>query len=112
LLAPARQRHLSKRKLYVVDDNLRGNADEVFVMDLGGFAPYLMVVEIVLAIVLTVLVLLQAKGSDLGGFMGGDASSGYRTRRGIDATMHKATIGFGVVFFISTLLTFIAMGQM
>jgi preprotein translocase subunit SecG len=81
-------------------------------MDIGGFAPYLMVVEIVLAIVLTILVLLQAKGSDLGGFMGGDSSSGYRTRRGIDSTMHRATIGFGVAFFISTLLTFIAMGQM
>lgn len=82
-------------------------------MDLGGFAPYLMVVEIVLAIVLAVLVLLQAKGSDLGGFMGGgDSSSGYRTRRGIDASVHRATVGFGVAFFVCTLLTFIAMGQM
>jgi len=85
---------------------------EVNDMDLGGFAPYLMIVEIVLAIVLTVLVLLQAKGSDLGGFMGGDTSSGYRTRRGIDASMHRATIGFGVAFFVCTLLTFISMGQM
>jgi preprotein translocase subunit SecG len=81
-------------------------------MEFGGFAPYLMVVEIVLAVVLTILVLLQAKGSDLGGFMGGDTSSGYRTRRGIDATIHKATIGFGIAFFVSTLLTFISMGQM
>lgn len=81
-------------------------------MDLGGFAPYLMIVEIVLAIVLTVLVLLQAKGSDLGGFMGGDTSSGYRTRRGIDATIHRATVGFGVAFFVCTLITFMAMGQM
>lgn len=81
-------------------------------MDIGGFAPYLAVVEIILAIVLTVLVLLQTKGSDLGGFMGGDSSSsGFRTRRGIDATLHRVTIGFAIAFFICTVLTFISMGQ-
>ena len=79
-------------------------------MDIAGLAPYLSVVEIVLGIVLVVLVVLQAKGSDLGGFMGGE-SSGFRTKRGIDATMHRATIGFSIAFFICTLLTFIALGQ-
>jgi preprotein translocase subunit SecG len=80
-------------------------------MELGGFAPYLSVVEIVLGVVLTILVLLQSKGADLGGFMGGDSSSGYRTRRGIDSTLHRITIGFSVAFFIWTVLTFIALGQ-
>lgn len=80
-------------------------------MDLSAFAPYLMVIEIVLAIVVVVLVILQSKGSDLGGFMGGDSGSGFRTRRGIDATMHRATIGFTIVFFITTFLAFISMGQ-
>jgi preprotein translocase subunit SecG len=80
-------------------------------MDIGGFAPYLMVVEIVLAIVMIVLVVLQAKGSNLGGFMGGDSSSGFRTRRGIDSTVHSATIGFAIAFFVCTFLTFISMGQ-
>lgn len=79
-------------------------------MDIAGLAPYLSVVEIILATVLIVLVMLQAKGSDLGGFMGGE-SSGFRTKRGIDATMHRATIGFSIAFFICTLLTFIALGQ-
>ena len=79
-------------------------------MDIAGLAPYLSVVEIILAVVLTVLVVLQAKGSDLGGFMGGD-SSGFRTRRGIDSTMHRATIGFSIAFFICTFLTFLALGQ-
>jgi len=79
-------------------------------MDIGGLAPYLGVAEIILAVVIIVLVLLQAKGSDLGGFMGGE-SSGFRTRRGIDSTLHRATIGFAVAFFICTLLAFIAMGQ-
>jgi preprotein translocase subunit SecG len=80
-------------------------------MDIGGFAPYLMVIDIVLAIVMVVLVILQAKGSNLGGFMGGDSSSGFRTRRGIESTMHSATIGFAIAFFVCTFLTFISMGQ-
>ncbi|MGB3714913.1 MAG: preprotein translocase subunit SecG [Candidatus Promineifilaceae bacterium] len=82
-------------------------------MDLGPFAPYLAVAEIILAIVIIALVLLQAKGTDLGGFMGGggDTSSGYRTRRGIEVTLHRATVGFSVAFFVCTLLTFIAFGQ-
>ncbi len=78
-------------------------------MDLAGLAPFLAVAEIILGVVVIILVLLQAKGSDLSGFMGGE-SSGFRTRRGIDSTMHKATIGFSIAFSVCTLLTFIAMG--
>ena len=81
-------------------------------MDLGGLAPYLGVIEIVLGVVIIGLVILQAKGSDLSSLMGGgDSGGGYRTRRGIDATMHRATIGFGIAFFVCTLITFIAFGQ-
>lgn len=79
-------------------------------MDLAGLAPFLSVAEIILATVLIVLVVFQAKGSDLGGFMGGE-SSGFRTKRGVDATLHRATIGFSIAFFICTFLTFIALGQ-
>jgi preprotein translocase subunit SecG len=79
-------------------------------VNLASFAPFLSVIEIILSTVLVILVLMQVKGSDLGGFMGGDSSSGYRTRRGVDATLHRITIGFSVAFFICTILTFIAMG--
>ena len=78
-------------------------------MDISGLAPFLSVVEIILSVVLIVLVLMQAKESDLSSFMGGD-SSGYRTRRGVEATMPHATIGYSIAFFICTLLTFIALG--
>ncbi len=82
-------------------------------MDLQPLAPYLSIAEIVLAVVLVILVLLQSKGSDLGGFMGGGGgdSGGYRTKRGVEATMHRITIYFSIAFFIVTLLTFIAWGQ-
>jgi protein translocase SecG subunit len=79
-------------------------------MDLSNFAPYLSVVEIILAVVVIVLVLLQSKGSDLGGFMGGD-SSGTHTRRGVEAGLHRVTIYFFIAFFVVTVLTFIAVGQ-
>ncbi len=79
-------------------------------MDLSGLAPFFSVAEIILSVVMIALVLMQAKGSDLSSFMGGD-SGGYRTRRGVDATMHAATIGFSIAFFICTILTFIALGQ-
>ena len=36
---------------------------------LQSFAPYLSVAEVILAITLTILVLLQTKGADLGGFL-------------------------------------------
>lgn len=81
-------------------------------MNLQALAPYLSVIEIVLASVLTVLVLLQTKGSDLGGFLGGsgDSSGSFRTRRGVEATMHRFTIIISVIFFANTILAFLAWG--
>ena len=81
-------------------------------MTLQPLAPYLSIAEIILAVVIIVLVLLQSKGSDLGGFMGGTSDTGgYRTKRGVEATLHRLTIYFCIAFFVLTLLTFIAWGQ-
>jgi preprotein translocase subunit SecG len=82
-------------------------------MNFQPWAPYLSAVEIVLAIALTVLVLIQAKGSDLGGFLGGSGDSGgsFRTRRGVEATLHTVTIYLSVIFFICTFFVFLAWGQ-
>jgi protein translocase SecG subunit len=77
------------------------------------WAPYLAVIEIILAVVLAVLVLMQTKGGGLGSFMGGGGDSGgsFRTRRGVEATMHKVTIAIAVIFFVNTILAFLAWGQ-
>lgn len=81
-------------------------------MNLAPYAPYLSVIEIILAIVLVALVLLQSKGSDLAGFLGGSGdSSAFHTRRGVEATLHRVTIGFAITFFVVTFLTFISLGQ-
>jgi len=81
-------------------------------MNIQALAPYLSVIEIILATALTILVLLQTKGSDLGGFLGGsgDSSGSFRTRRGVEATMHRLTIVVAVLFFINTILAFLAWG--
>lgn len=76
------------------------------------WAPYLGVIEIILAVVLTVLVLLQTKGGGLGSFMGGGDSGGaFRTRRGVEATLHRVTIVISILFFVNTILAFLAWGQ-
>ncbi len=82
-------------------------------MNLQAWAPYLGIIEIILSVVLTVLVLLQTKGSDLGGFLGGsgDSSGSFRTRRGVEATMLRFTIVITVLFFANTILAFLAWGQ-
>lgn len=84
-------------------------------MNLQPFAAYLSVIEIILAVTLAILVLIQTKGSDLGGFFGGgggDSSGGsFRTRRGVESTLHRVTIITSVLFFICTLFAFIAWGQ-
>ncbi len=83
-------------------------------MNFQPWAPYLSIIEIILGIAITVLVIVQAKGSDLGGFFGGggaDISGGFRTRRGVEATLHRVTIVTAIVFFINTFFAFLAWGQ-
>jgi preprotein translocase subunit SecG len=81
-------------------------------MNLQPLAPYLAIIEIILAIGLTALVLIQTKGSDLGGFLGGggDSSGTFRTRRGVEATMHRLSIIVAVLFFVNTIIAFLAWG--
>ena len=53
--------------------------------------------------VLTVLVLLQVKGTGFGAALGGQDSQ-FRTRRGMQRTLHRLTIGMVAVFlFLSAL---------
>ena len=78
---------------------------------LQSFSTWIGLIELILAVIITVLVLLQAKGSDLSAMMGGgDSSSSYRTKRGLEMVLHKWTIWLSVVFFIWALLTFLAVG--
>lgn len=56
------------------------------------------IIQVVLAILLTVAILLQARGTNVGLAFGGDGSF-YRTRRGIEKKLHIATVVIAVLFF-------------
>ena len=65
---------------------------------------YLNVVQIIISIVLIVVVLLQAKGSGFGAAFSSD-SSAYRSRRGVERTLYRFTIGLAVVFVLISIVS-------
>ena len=65
--------------------------------------PYLYVAMILVSAGLVALILLQAKGSSLGGIFGGD-SSVYKIKRGIEKTIFSVTIGAAVLFFVMAMV--------
>lgn len=65
------------------------------------------VVQLVLAILIIAIILLQQKGSGIGGAFGG-SSNIYSTKRGIDKILHYTTIILAVVFFIFSLVRLFA----
>lgn len=65
------------------------------------------IVQIVIAIILVAVVLLQARGSGLGAAFGGD-NMVFRTKRGIEKSLHIITIVLAVLFLgLSLSLVFI-----
>jgi len=70
---------------------------------------YVNLIQIIISVALIVIILLQAKGSGLGGIFGGD-SSVYRTRRGVEKTLFQATIGLAIAFFAVSILSVLLAG--
>jgi preprotein translocase subunit SecG len=66
-------------------------------------SPYLNIVQIIVSLAMIGVILLQGKKGGLGGLLGGD-SGVYRTRRGIEKTLHNLTIVLTVTFFVTSLL--------
>ena len=60
-------------------------------------ATYLYVAQIVIAVALILVSLLQVRGGGLGGIFG-QADTVYRTKRGIEKTLFQLTIALVVVF--------------
>lgn len=55
------------------------------------------IVQIILAILLIIAILLQHRGTSLGGAFGGE-SNVYRSRRGLENTLYYGTIIIAVLF--------------
>jgi preprotein translocase subunit SecG len=56
------------------------------------------------AILMTILILMQARGASLGAGFGGSGEL-HTERRGVDKTLHQITIVTAVVFTLSIALT-------
>lgn len=65
-------------------------------MDLKDF---ISVAQILISLVLVGLVLMQVKGTGFGAALGGQDSQ-FRTRRGIQRSLHRLTIFMVVVFLL------------
>ena len=64
------------------------------------FEDYVNVAQILVAILLSIVILLQAKGSGIGSALGGGTSGSFRTRRGVEKTLFQLTIVIAVIFLI------------
>jgi preprotein translocase subunit SecG len=58
---------------------------------------------ILLSALLTTAILLQQRGTGLGGAFGGDGNV-FRTKRGVEKGLFYATIGIAVLFFATAIL--------
>lgn len=71
---------------------------------------YLSIVQIILAVVLTVLITFEVKSSGLGGAFGGAETGLQRNRRGPELLLFRLTIGTAVLFFVVALINVLVVG--
>lgn len=62
----------------------------------------LSIIQLVTAILLTIAILLQQRGTGLSGTFGGDGNV-YRTKRGVEKILFFATIFLAIIFFATSL---------
>lgn len=60
--------------------------------------------QIIIAILLTLVILVQNRGTGLSGIFGGDGNV-YRSRRGIEKNLFIATIILSILFFAISIAT-------
>ena len=65
---------------------------------------YLYIAQIVVAIALILVALLQVRGGGLGGIFG-QADTVFRTKRGVEKTLFQLTIALVVIFVILSVVS-------
>ncbi|HEX2141413.1 MAG TPA: preprotein translocase subunit SecG [Candidatus Limnocylindria bacterium] len=71
----------------------------------------LVVAQMILAVALIASILLQQRGTGLGGAFGGEVTA-YRSRRGIERTLFRLTIVLAVLFVLFSLLNLVDFGAL
>ena len=71
--------------------------------------PVLPYIQIVLSILLVAAILLQQRGSSLGGAFGGDNfQAAFHKRRGAELFLFRLTIGLAILFVLTALIPVVA----
>lgn len=65
---------------------------------------YLYIAQIVVAVALILVSLLQVRGGGLGGIFG-QADTVYRTKRGVEKTLFQLTIALAVIFIVLAIVS-------
>jgi len=65
---------------------------------------YLYIAQIIVAVALIFVALLQVRGGGLGGIFG-QADTVYRTKRGVEKTLFQLTIALAVIFVILSVVS-------
>ena len=68
---------------------------------------YLLIAQIVVAVALIIVLILQVHGGGLGGIFG-QADSVYRTRRGTEKSLFQFTVALTILFVIICILVVIS----
>lgn len=63
-------------------------------------------IQVIFAVILTAIIILQQKGGGVGLVFGGSGNL-YSAKRGIDRLLHRATIVISILFFGSILASLI-----
>jgi preprotein translocase subunit SecG len=66
----------------------------------------LIAAQMILAVALIASILLQQRGTGLGGAFGGEVTA-YRSRRGIERTLFRLTVLLAVLFVVFSLLNLV-----
>lgn len=61
------------------------------------------VTQIIIAVLLTACILLQARGQGLGSTFGGGGEM-YRTKRGFEKLLFVATVALAILFIVNSLI--------
>jgi preprotein translocase subunit SecG len=69
----------------------------------------ILLAQMILAIALMAAILLQQRGTGLGGAFGGEVTA-YRSRRGIERTLFRMTVVLAILFAAFSLLNLLPRG--
>jgi protein translocase SecG subunit len=68
----------------------------------------LAIIQIIVAVAIITLILLQERTSGMSGLLGGDGGGFYQARRGFEKIIFYATIGLSVIFVALAVYSLIA----